>query len=130
MQNQCLDKEIVYQAKISNEQGLKESYVGMAATTFKARWSNHMSSIQTRNNKNATTLSRYIWDLQDRNIPYKIEWKLIGRGKQFSHISETCRLCIREKYFIIFKPEMASLNDRNEIAGHCPHKLSQLLVKS
>ena len=37
--------------------------------------------------------------------------------------------CTTEKKIIIFKPELSSLNSRNELGAHCRHKKSRLLLK-
>ena len=89
-----------------------------------------MSSIRTRNPNNSTTLSKYVWELQDKKIGYEVKWKIVGTAPPYNHVTDQCKLCIREKYFIIFQPEMATLNSRNEIAGFCNHKDSQLLKNS
>ena len=36
-------------------------------------------------------------------------------------MSKSCNLCISEIYHIIFNPNDATLNSRNEIKGHCRH---------
>ena len=91
---------------------------------------NHKSNFKTRNPKNSTRLSKHIWKLEDENIGYDVSWKIVSRAKPYNHVTNTCQLCTREKFFIIFKPEMASINERNEIAGPCLHKHSKLLKKS
>ena len=106
-----------------------DSYVGLTENSFKDRWTKHKSSFRTRNPKNASGLSRYIWNLEDQNIQYELEWKIISRAKPYDPASGVCRLCVREKYFIIFQPNMATINSRNEIAGPCLHKASRLLKK-
>ena len=126
----CLQKGVIYQATVSRGDQKTDTYIGLTATTFKERWRNHKSSIKTRNPKNATKLSKYIWELQDQNIGYDVSWRIVSRAKPFDHVTGICNLCIREKYFIIFQPEMATINDRNEIAGPCLHKHSKLLKKS
>ena len=87
-------------------------------------------NFRTRNPKNATTLSKHIWDLEDKNIKYEIDWKIVSQAKAFNPVTGICHLCNREKYFILFKQEMASINERDEIAGPCQHKHNKLLKKS
>ena len=125
----CLEESVVYQAVVKREDGLTDSYVGLTENSFKDRWTKHKSSFRTRNPKNASGLSRYIWNLEDQNIQYELEWKIISRAKPYDPASGVCRLCVREKYFIIFQPNMATINSRNEIAGPCLHKASRLLKK-
>ena len=103
--------------------------MGLTENSFKDRWTKHKSSFRTRNPKNASGLSRYIWNLEDQNIHYELEWKIISRAKPYDPASGVCRLCVREQYFIIVQPNMATINSRNEIAGPCLHKASRLLKK-
>ena len=112
--------------KCLNE-GVVDNYIGLTADSFKDRWTKHKSNFRTRNPKNATALSRYVWKLQDDKIGFEIDWKIVSKARPFNHVSGVCQLCIREKYFIVFKPHMATLNARNEVAGHCLHEHEQLL---
>ena len=77
--------------------------------------------------KKNPNLSIHIWDLKRKNIDYNIDWKLITRAKPYNPVTELCQLCTAEKYYIIYKPEFASLNKRDEIKNHCRHKKSLLL---
>ena len=130
VQNKCLQKGVVYQATITRDDEKVDTYIGLTATTFKERWRNHRSNFKTRNPKNSTSLSKHVIKLQDQNVGFEISWKIVSSATPFNHVTNECKLCVREKYFIIFKPEMATLNDRNEIAGPCLHKHGQLLKKS
>ena len=130
VENTCLQKGVIYQATISRGDGKVDTYIGLTSTSFKERWRNHKSNFKTRNPKNATALSKHIWQLEDQGINFEISWKIVSRAKPFNHVTNRCHLCIREKYFILYKPEMASINSRNEIAGPCLHKHGQLLKKS
>ena len=121
VQNNCLEKGVIYQATITKDDGKIDTYIGLTATTFKERWRNHKSNFKTRNPKNSTTLSKHVRELEENNLGFVIDWKIVSRAPPYNHVTDECKLCIREKYFIIFKPEMASLNDRNEIAGPCLH---------
>ena len=129
VENKCLTTSVVYQATIQRGDGVRETYIGLTATSFKDRWRNHRSNFKTRNPKNATALSKYIWDLEDSNIQYDVSWAIVSRAKPYNQVTGVCNLCTREKYFIIFKPEMATINSRNKIAGPCLHKASRLLKK-
>ena len=44
--------------------------------------------------------------------------------------SDKCRLCLLEKYFIMFNPEDATLNLRDEIFAQCMHKKKLLLSRT
>ena len=77
--------------------------------------------------KNATELSKYIWSLKERKINYKIKWRKVKQARSYSNINKKCNFCPWEKYFIICKPEMSTLNHRNEMASSCRHSKKFLL---
>ena len=52
-----------------------------------------------------------MWQLQDNNKNFNINWKILGRAKAFNPVAKKCNLCIKEKYHIIFHSESASLNE-------------------
>ena len=130
VENKCLTQSVVYQAVVKRADGVTDSYVGLTENTFKDRYTKHKSSFKTRNPKNASGLSRYVWNLEDEKIDFEIKWKIISRAKAYDPGSGVCRLCVREKYFIIFKPNMSTINCRNEVAGPCLHKASRLIGKA
>ena len=57
-----------------------------------------------------TPLSAYIWELKDQNKNFSLKWKIIDRAPPYNSITKKCRLCMKESYYIIFKPNMATLN--------------------
>ena len=69
-----------------------------------------------------TTLSQHIWKLKDDNIPINIKWSILAKAPTFNPVTGKCRLCLKEVFYILFKPETASLNCRSEVFGWCPHK--------
>ena len=113
---------------MSTEEGEKESYIGLTANTFKQRLYGHNQSFKSKIKKGETTLSQHIWELKDNKKEFKIKYNIIGRASPFSPISSKCNLCTLEKYLIIFKPELGSLNNRNELGTHCRHKNKMLLI--
>ena len=72
----------------------------------------------------------YIWTLQDSNKPFQIKWKVLKKCKAYSNISKKCNLCLYEKFIIICKKELCSLNRRNELASSCPHRNRYVLQNS
>ena len=77
--------------------------------------------------QNSTTLSSYIWELKDKNLDYNIKWTAVDRAPRFNPITKKCRLCLKEKYYIIFQPEGAELNERSELFSTCRHRTRDLL---
>ena len=104
-----------------------ETYVGITAGEFKKRYQKHTSDFTNQNTKNATTLSTYIWKLKEENVEYDTNFEIVGRAAPFSAVSGRCNLCVREKYEIIFNPEKATLNSRNELFSTCSQSSYVLL---
>ena len=128
LRGNCLESGVIYQATVSrNDSPTKETYVGLTDNTFKTRYNGHTCSFRNSSKRHATTLSQYIWNLKDNGIEHSIQWRIIARASAYSTSSKKCNLCIKEKYFILCKPEMASLNNRNELATECKHRKKYLL---
>ena len=125
----CNQKGVVYQASVTSQGGKNiQTYVGLAKN-FKARYSKHKSSLETPSPDNSTTLSTHFLKEQAAGNNPSIEWKFLRTNiPTYNSVTNTCKLCISEKMFIIFKPEGASLNSRSEIFTSCRHKKSELLV--
>ena len=132
LQGKCLDSNVVYQAevvetKVDGEVKV-ETYVG-STTEFKPRLRNHDKSFKHERYKHETVLSSHIWECKARGSGYTVAWKVLDRGQPFNPVTKVCKLCVREKFYIIRKPQLASLNHRKEIGAHCPHITMSLLSK-
>ena len=108
MDGKCNDQNMIYQAEVTTPSS-RETYIGLCDTTFKLRYRNHVCSFKNERYKHATELSKYIWSLKDKGIPYNIKWRKVKQARSYSSISKRCNLCLWEKYFIICKPEMSLL---------------------
>ena len=130
LNGQCLTKNIVYQATVKQENSEENTYIGLTAQTLKKRWNKHNFDFRHIKNRTETKLSGHIWDLKESNIKFDIDWKILDRAKPFSPISETCNLCTREKYYIVYKSELGTLNHRDEMKSNCRHKQPVILDKT
>ena len=124
----CLKKSIIYKAQVTDENSNVETYTGLTSTTFKKRFYKHNDSFNKRDLEHSTTLSTHIWKLKDQGINYDIKWSIIGHASPYNPTTGKCRLCIKEKFNIIFKPEGASLNKRSELFSTCRHRKQKLLI--
>ena len=62
---------------------------------------------------NSTTLLTNFWKEKDGEKEPKVEWKILERDiPSFNPVSNTCKLCLREKFKIAFNPDDATLNLR------------------
>ena len=126
----CLVRGVVYAATVTDlATGKVETYTGLTEGTFKGRWDGHKGSMKNRG-QNPTTLSTYVWKLKDRGSPYTITWAILTRAAGFNPTTGLCRLCLKEKYWIMFHPETASLNARREVYSACRHKRNKLAISS
>jgi hypothetical protein len=129
LQGQCLTEGLVYQATVetTTTPPQVETYTGLTVGTFKHRFSGHKASFKHSDKQTATTLSHHIWTLKKANTPHTITWRVLERGRGYNPASKSCRLCLLEKYDIMFKPEGATLNRRHELYSSCRHKARLLL---
>ena len=77
--------------------------------------------------------------MKDQGWDYKISWKILEQAQPFFPITGVCALCTLEKWYILFKPELATINKRDfkpelatinkrdEINNHCFQKVPVLL---
>ena len=77
--------------------------------------------------RNSTELSKHVWSLKDNNIDYSISWRIISSSSSYNSSSKRCNLCLKEKFLIICRPDLSSLNKRNELVSSCRHRNKALL---
>ena len=124
----CQTDHVIYRARVTDENQNINSYTGLTSNTFKKRYDGHTFSFRHRG-ENSTTLSTHLWDLSDKIIKYEIKWELVNRGADFNPSSRKCRLCNKEKYYIIFQPDGTNLNFRSELFNSCCHRKRLLISK-
>ena len=126
----CMAKGVVYGAEITDlSTGEKQTYTGLTEGTMRERISGHMGNCRNRNEP-GTRLSTHVRKLQDKGSAYTITWQILSRASTFNPTTGMCRLCLKEKYLIMFNPAMASLNMRSEVYSSCRHRVGKLLRKS
>ena len=76
-----MKQNIIYQATIITN-NTKNTYIGLTENNFKTRFNNHKSSFINTSLKNSTELSKYTWELKDKNQTYKITWKKFSRKQE------------------------------------------------
>ena len=128
LDKKCQTKNLIYQATVKKPNNEKSFYIGLTSTDFKKRLGVHHQSFRDPE-VNQTSLSKHIWKLRSQGIEPEVTWKLIDRGKPYSPDHNVSQLCIKERFYIIFRPEMATINSRKEIFNSCIHKKSALLIK-
>ena len=84
-------------------------------------------SFKNENKRNDTELSKHLWLLKDQKKDFFISWKILAKAKSYTNLTKRCNLCNTEKFYILHKPDMATLNKRNKLLSTCRHKRMFLL---
>ena len=109
-----------------------ENYTGQTCRTIKKRIGEHLGDARRfkPDKPSGSRLSQYIGNLFFNQILHTLNWTILSQTRHFSPVSNFCLLCNVEKTFIIYNPEISSLNSRNELFGFCFHKERYLLLNS
>ena len=111
----CLQSSFIYQATVTRQNNnTSETYIGLTENDFKTRYRNHTASFRNAKHRSSTELSKHIWTLKDSNINHFISWRILTSSSPYKSSSKRCNLCLRENFLIICRPELSSLNKRNE----------------
>ena len=129
VQGHCKTDCVVYRATVKETMsGSTETYTGVTGNTFKERWYGHRNDMKNEKKRLSSKLSSHIWDLKDERKDFEIKWSLIDRSTAFNPITKKCRICLKEKYQIMYNGEGSTLNKRQEIFNSCRHRTQKLLV--
>ena len=129
LNGQCEQNNVVYQVTVTVEDGWVEHYVGVAAN-FKSRFRGHRTSLNNPAYKNKSTLSTFVWKLKEEEKNFNLKWRIIDKAPRYNPMTKRCNLCNKERFYIMYRPQMATLNKRSEIYTACRHRHMELLSKS
>ena len=118
----CLQSSVIYQATVTRQDNnTTETYMGLAENNFKTRYRSNIASFRHSKHRNSTELSKHIWTLKDmyNNIEHFISWHILSSHSPYTRSSKRCNLCLKEKFLIICRPELSTLNKRNELVSSC-----------
>ena len=124
LKGECQQFDVIYQATTDENPPMK--YIG-STQDFKKRYSGHKQSFKREGKKNATTLSRHIWEKGLGKEP-KIKWKILAKVPKYKLGTKSCNLCLTEKLLILKNAgNPCYLNKRSELAQKCRHKAKMRL---
>ena len=126
LNGECLVNEVVYQATVTTRDK-KETYIDLTGAQFKAGYRNHLMSFRHEKRRNETELSEHLWQLKEANKEIDITWKTLAKAKPYTNLTKRCNLCTIEKFFLICRPHMATLNKRNELVSTHRHRRKFIL---
>ena len=77
VQGRCKETEVVYKALVTElPSGNSETYTGLTARPLKKRIDEHYRDFEISENRVKSKLSGHIWELQDQNLDYSIQWSI------------------------------------------------------
>ena len=117
----CRKSEVIYKAEVKSSMGTK-TYTGLSSTPIKERISNHYTTFGNNEKRSNTSLAGYIWDLKDDGLAYEVTWEILAEARAYKPGNWACRLCLTEKFYIIYRKDSAQINKRSEFFGKCRHR--------
>ena len=78
------------------------TYIGLTGDSFKTRFNGHTATFRNRES-NMSTLSSYVWDMEDKNANYEIKWKIEKKAMMYKPGASYCDLCVSEKHYVFQK---------------------------
>ena len=69
LSNKCITESVIYQATVTIKDKTTnrppQTYVALTENSFKTRLANHKASFNSFDKRNATELSKYVWELNN-----------------------------------------------------------------
>ena len=124
-----LQPSAIDQATIKSKEDPEKIYIGLTERPWKQRSYSHKLSFTNRKYTHSTALSKYLWDLKDKDQDTpEISWKIKESAPAYNNNSKRCILCLEEKMAIITFPEQQKLlNKRSQLISKCRHENKFLL---
>ena len=118
LNSDCLQSSVVYSCKITSNNTTEDSPhywpYRKHIYTFKDRLYKRINSFKCETKKNSTKPSNYLWDKKKDKQEISFRWYIKEKAKSYSPVPKRCKLCLSEKYHILFS-EKKLLNKQNEI---------------
>ena len=128
LEGKCRESSIIYKATLKSN-GIARHYYGCSETEFKTRINNHKQSLVHRHKRNATELSKAVWNTKDAGTNPSIEWSIAAKTNPYQPGAKSCNLCLAEKLAILQSNPDTTLNKRSELNSKCRQK-SKFKLKS
>ena len=112
---------IIYKETVRSE-NQERQYYGLCKGKFKSRFNNHTYTFNHPEHRKRTELSKYVWELKDKNTAFSIDWNITSHARPYQCGSKRCDLCTTEKLIIALADRNKSLNKRAELISKCRHE--------
>ena len=115
---------MVYKCVASSKNVPYKQYIGITEGEGKKCFANHKQSFKNKKYSKNIMLSKYIWELKDKNIDDSIlNWSILKTAPAYNNISKKRILCLREKFEIIAHANQEFLlNKKSELISKCKHE--------
>ena len=123
LEGKCCKSSIIFKATLKSN-GIARHYYGCSETEFKTRFNNHKQSLVHRRKRNATELSRAVWNAEDAETNPSIKWSIAAKTSPYQPGAKTCNLWLAEKLAILQSNPATTLNKRSELNSKCRIKTS------
>lgn len=95
--------------------------IRLPKSCFKDRLYSHKHSSKYESQQIVMELRNFIWNLKKKNIEVPLQWSILDKTKPYLSGSRNCRLCLIEKYHILFMGSNL-LKERNKLVLKCRHE--------
>ena len=112
----CKDTNTLYGATVHEIGKPDATYAGISAPSWKIRYGNHTHSFRHSGKRVNTSLAGYVWRLKDQGRDHTISWKQLAVLPTFNPTTNSCRLCLVEKFTIMHQPELATITQNDEFS--------------
>ena len=117
----------VHQTTIENSKGENETY-GSLAEKIEKRHYKHKASLETKNPDNTKSFSAHFLAELEAGREKRVTWKVLeSKIPSFNPVTASSNCA--KKFFIVLRPYLATLNNRQEIFSYTRHKGSRLLQR-
>ena len=67
-------------------------------------------SFQHERYRNSTELSKYVWNMKEKEETFELAWKIEERARPYNAVTKRCNLCLAEKARIITSNKAETIN--------------------
>ena len=127
-EERCLTKSLVFRVHLDIKgKKIETNDIGLTKNFFKDSFNSHQNTFRDRDKISLTELSKFIWDLKDKNTDnVEVDWSIVEKAPPLKNGSKRYELCLTEKYHIMFQ-KFGLLNQRKELLSKCLHRNKFLL---
>ena len=121
LEGKCRESSIIYKATLKSN-GIARHYYGCSEKEFKTRFNSHKHSLVHRHKRNATELSKAVWNAKNAGTNPSMERSIAAKIHPYQPGAKLCNLCLAEKLAILPSNPATTLNKRSELNSKRRHK--------